>query len=835
MPAMDEIAKNHHAGRAWLAVAAQISEALAQRGAHPARTVVLVPYAQLMPQATAAWAAVHDAAGFSPRFETTMNWAGSEGGFVPGPSDISFDTASDVLTAAMLLDGAGLGASREMLAGRVVEAAHDLARLAAAVPEPQRARWADGMRVALAGLPGGMMDSPLLRLEAAVAQVALAWAANSSYASDILFAADLDCFVLIEGFQSDPLGQALLRHFGRRAFALPVPADGPVVMPALHAAAHSEDEAALAAACVLAHLAQGRAPVALVAQDRTLTRRIRAMLGARGVLIRDETGWKLSTTRAAAQLMGLLRAAVRDASADAVLDWLKNAPAFDAGEVTAAEVLMRRNGVREWRGLAPSHAIAVQANALRESLQAGRPLARWLQDLRAALRAAGQFEGLANDAAGDAVLSALRLHEGAESEFAHLSRRMDLPAFTAWVNSALEAASFKPVHPARAQVVLLPLSQLLGRPFGAVVLPGCDEVRLPVSPEPAGAWTAAQRAVLGLPSREELAAAGRAAWNYALRSPRMDVLWRKSEGGEHLLSSGFVQELVLGQSPANAADPRHQRELVPQPGKPPLPVGQALPLEQLSASAYGDLRACPYRFFALRQLRLQESDELESEVDKRDFGNWLHLVLKLFHERLEALPVPDGPGRLALIDEAADSATQELRLGHSEFLPFAAAWPQVRDGYLPWLAKHEAQGVRFDEAEAERRQPLGDVALVGRIDRIDRLPDGKALVIDYKTESRATTADRIREPTEDTQLAFYAALLPDDELQAAYLNLGERDGTKSYEQLDVVAARDALVEGIVHDMKRIGQGAALPALGEGKACDYCAARGLCRKDFWEVV
>ena len=24
----------------------------------------------------------------------------------------------------------------------------------------------------------------------------------------------------------------------------------------------------------------------------------------------------------------------------------------------------------------------------------------------------------------------------------------------------------------------------------------------------------------------------------------------------------------------------------------------------------------------------------------------------------------------------------------------------------------------------------------------------------------------------------------------------------------------------------------MPALGEGAVCDYCAARGLCRKDFW---
>jgi ATP-dependent helicase/nuclease subunit B len=52
------------------------------------------------------------------------------------------------------------------------------------------------------------------------------------------------------------------------------------------------------------------------------------------------------------------------------------------------------------------------------------------------------------------------------------------------------------------------------------------------------------------------------------------------------------------------------------------------------------------------------------------------------------------------------------------------------------------------------------------------------------------------------------------------------------EQRNVVPARDLLVQGILHDMQAIADGAALPALGEGSACDFCAARGLCRKDFW---
>jgi ATP-dependent helicase/nuclease subunit B len=47
-----------------------------------------------------------------------------------------------------------------------------------------------------------------------------------------------------------------------------------------------------------------------------------------------------------------------------------------------------------------------------------------------------------------------------------------------------------------------------------------------------------------------------------------------------------------------------------------------------------------------------------------------------------------------------------------------------------------------------------------------------------------------------------------------------------------VEARDALIGGVLHDMQRIAQGEPMLALGDGTACDFCQARGLCRKDFW---
>ncbi|MBK5204879.1 MAG: PD-(D/E)XK nuclease family protein, partial [Polaromonas sp.] len=594
----------------WQQAMAKLADTLQARGVHPAEAVVLLPYAQLIQQARQAWAAQAGDTFFVPRFETTMNWASSLGGalglYAPSGDDLRMDVAVDMLTAASLMGRAGLASQQDVLAGRLVEAAWSLGQVAAAVLPAKRQAWSEHLAEAL----GVGLDSPVLALEAAVGRIALAWAAASAYSSDRLFQAQPALLAVLEGFQAEPLAEALKAHFGERAISIPLYISPPealplAALPSLHAALDAEDEAERAAACVLAHLAQGRVPVALIAQDRLLTRRVGAMLEKQGIAMRDETGWKLSTTRAAASLMSLLRAMPWDASTDAVLDWLKNAPAFDAGIVTAAETELRKVGLRAWRELpltalpafAATQTLAAQVNTLREMFTRARPLSKWLGDLRAALQSAGQWEALALDEAGQTVLDVLRLQEGAGAEF-ETAPIMKFNDFTSWVNQTLEAGKFSPAHPPAEQVVILPLPQLLGRPMQAVVFPGCDEIRLPVSPEPSGMWTPSQRALLGLPSRELLATTARQAWGYALQVPNVDLLWRASESGEHLMASGFVQELLMENEVSLAPDPRRLRAVAAQPTPQPQPTGEALPLARLSASAYEDLRRCPYRFFA---------------------------------------------------------------------------------------------------------------------------------------------------------------------------------------------------------------------------------------------
>lgn len=852
---------------AWSAVVHRIEAALALHGGSPDRMLVLLPYAQLIAPARRAWAESHPT-GFAPRFETTRNWAAGLAPWLPAPTDLSGDMARDSLVAGALVDRTAKGlrdpALRSELVSRLVDAARQLAPLAAAVPPGKRAAWSEQQRAALT--PGPQWES-------LVATLALAWVGAAGFATDVLWSdraapgRAADRLWLLQGFQDDPLGLALAEHWAGHsevfslAGLLGVSRNAAPGAWHLQACTDPEDEARRTAAAVIARINEGRVPLALVASDRLLVRRISALLHAAGVPLRDDTGWKLSTTHAAARLMSLLRAADPRARTDDVLDLLKQGGVWPVSTVETLEQLAREHGLSSWRSALRHAALAPLVPeglaGMLGSLQTARPLEQWLDELRAALVACGLWAMLSEDPAGQQVLQALRLNEGASSELRQIgqaladgarpSQRLGLAAFSAWVRDVLESASFLPRNDAEAPVVILPMAQVLGRGFAAVVMPGCDEVTLDPSPELPGPWTAAQRALLGLPTREQLSAAAESAWTAALCVPSVDILWRGQKDGEPLAPSPWVLALPGGASTTPTGETR--RQLEPAPQRPPLPSATGLVPARLSASAYQDLRDCPYRFFALRQLRVSDAPELEAEPDQRDLGNWLHAVLKVFHEERG----DRRPGREAdalRLDQIGDEVAAAMGLqgdaAEAGFLPYQAVWPALREGYLDWLADHEAQpgrpGPVFERAEAELAADLPPWRLWGKLDRIDRQdsPEGRLpLVIDYKTESRQKTEDRVKQPFEDTQLAFYAALLPDENLRAAYLSItdgrsasAKKGATHLIEQPLVLQARERLREGLVADLSRVASGHPMPALGEGRVCEHCDARGLCRKDFW---
>ena len=146
---------------------------------------------------------------------------------------------------------------------------------------------------------------------------------------------------------------------------------------------------------------------------------------------------------------------------------------------------------------------------------------------------------------------------------------------------------------------------------------------------------------------------------------------------------------------------------------------------ELSASACEALRACPYRFFALNVLRAREADELDEEVEKRDYGTWLHAVLHAFHPgRAGTIRAPPTTARACTA--CADEKRAEHGLDAADFLPFGASFEAFVPRYVAWLHARDAAGARWQQGEQRQRMGLPQARAAraeGIIDRIDRIGD----------------------------------------------------------------------------------------------------------------
>ncbi len=590
---------------------------------------------------------------------------------------------------------------------------------------------------------------------------------------------------------------------------------------------------------MLTALDLGQTPVALIAQDRLVVRRIRALLERAQVAMRDETGWAMSTTRSAARLMALLRAADPARSRDAVLDWLKN-EMTDEPAVQRLEAAWRRGSDPDAEAQAVWQAALQPLQTLRSTGR--RPLSAWLEALAAA--APALLAALGEDAAGRPLLAALHLDGQAGTpawQAAAKSTRLDFAAFAAWVDATLEAANFVPPGDATAPIVITPLASAMLRPFAAVVMPGCDQQHLGAASGATSLLPDTLLRQLGLPDAGAQRDRERLAFAQLLRLPQLTLLRRQSHAGEPLVASPLIEQACQARrrlqrpAPDEVAAPLPRRQVVPRPITRPAPsAAQALP-ERLSASAVEALRVCPYRFFALTLLGLKVAPELEAALEKRDYGTWLHGVLLRFHAQRPTAGAASGDA--TRLRAAADAEQAALGLDSAQLLPFRAAFESFIGHYLEWLHARDAQGWQYEVGElALRREEasLEGVLLEGRVDRIDvHAASSTRQLIDYKTGSVQALKDKVGAPLEDTQLAFYAALLGTaSPVRAIYLALDERKPPQVIEHPAVASSAASLVHGLAHDLARIRTGAGLPASGEGAVCDYCEARGLCRRDHW---
>jgi len=676
--------------------------------------------------------------------------------------------------------------------------------------------------------------------------------------------------------------------------------DGCVAGIEFYRARDVEDEATSALAAIKKWLAQGKRNIAVVALDRLAARRLRALAERDQILMKDEIGWPFSTTVSATAIMRWLEAKRDGFYFETLIDLIKSPFIFAdldeswgkprikaavlliehairrasvvAGLLRTREALLRLS-MQSPSPLATSREHAERADALalldrlieadRAFTSARRTASVWMMSLTESLKTLGLDVGLERDAAGAGLLAQL---DKSATDVASSRVNLLMSEWMDWLRGQMEEARFRD-QTIDSPLVMTSLDATRYRHFEATVLIGASAGNLPGKPANTGVFNQSVRRTLGLKTHVDTLenmtadligvlnrsdeiwiswqANGGSADEPASPSPWVAALLlqaRLSEkahaGGKGLPKIDLKMVLALPQDPISTGITSHTAS---RPA-PVLAYGQVP--QKISASGYQSLIDCPYQFFSRAVLKLRSPDEVEEEIEKRDFGEFVHEILHRFHQRfavVTGLAITElRLGLLAETDAVFAAALEQNFMACA----WRLQWESAIDSYLNWQLKREEQGWRWRAGEFESGFSLAlengeSFRLEGRLDRIDqRLSEGKSqtAVIDYKARAATALQAKLKSAGEDVQLPVYAALAeaayPDFEVaEAAYLSI-ERNAVKQIAYPDADNMGEAHVTRLQTLFEAMHVAAPLPAQGVENVCKFCEARGLCRRDYW---
>ncbi|HEU5064044.1 MAG TPA: PD-(D/E)XK nuclease family protein [Solirubrobacterales bacterium] len=296
--------------------------------------------------------------------------------------------------------------------------------------------------------------------------------------------------------------------------------------------------------------------------------------------------------------------------------------------------------------------------------------------------------------------------------------------------------------------------------------PLIDEVRALLAPAPEGAPDPVEEELTltrdlatvvaplaEAPSEDEMARA------LAAHGPTADAL--------ALLAQAGVEGELAERLAVRVADARRAEAASRAPG----PLTNPAALDSLaSVPAYGgttleEFDRCSYRWFAGHEL---DPQLLDPAPDPLVQGGLMHAALdRLYRERPGGDPLP-RPGSLAAWTERGRQLVAEIvaerELGdHPAERAMARRVERLLERFLAEEAERESGGFEpwlleaaFGEhPDAERPVlELDGWGLHGAVDRVDRAPDGSAVVIDYKLASQVTPREKFEEQAK-LQLPLY--------------------------------------------------------------------------------
>ncbi|HAT39296.1 MAG TPA: PD-(D/E)XK nuclease family protein [Polynucleobacter sp.] len=566
------------------------------------------------------------------------------------------------------------------------------------------------------------------------------------------------------------------------------------------------------------HLIAGKKNIALVAQDRLVARRARALFARLGpsLNIRDETGWKLDTTRAAAALnswLELIRAPKEGPTAAVLLEFLQNpflnipgciqkAPEVCIGLVAQLEdILVASQAKSGWETFymaverandyASSHD-AIPNEALLKLLQFVRERHHGWQELNMNcssaytllhknLQETGMVTALEDDAAGRQLLEVVQTFD-LKSSYQDLGMR--LPEWISLIKSVMEEASYEEAgKESQANLSILPLSSTRLRIFDAVVVVGCDEQQLPAFSEPPLFFSdALNRLLKSSTMTSQFIQQARDFSQLLISCASVDLLWQsKSKSGEPLRPSAWIQRL-------QAVLPKWKEVLA----QPQLHEGIAKPIQQaittlehdlpmplsMSPSAYKALRDCPYKYYVRSLLGLREAKEFEDGFDASLAGQSLHALLRNFYQALKTEEqkvdtqiIANKKARRQWMVQQLNSISEKefkrLIEGDSRVLGILRDWQKQIPSFVDWQLLREERGWHYHNAERKVGFDLHFedangksriIRIEGRADRFDINNEAgqQAEVIEYKNQSVTKIKKRAEHLLDDPQLLIYA-------------------------------------------------------------------------------
>lgn len=259
---------------------------------------------------------------------------------------------------------------------------------------------------------------------------------------------------------------------------------------------------------------------------------------------------------------------------------------------------------------------------------------------------------------------------------------------------------------------------------------------------------------------------------------------------------------------------------------------------------------CAFRGFAETRLRAEPLEHPIPGFNERERGELVHDSLERVWSELRGsaglVRILTQPEELArLLSESTRRAIDKLRARRD---PGVLWRERERERLMTLLARWLDLESARDSFEVERLEEGSEIARHAglefsvRIDRIDRLPDGARLLIDYKTG--AANRDWQGERPDNPQLPLYALLHRQSLIAVAYgkINAAECDFIAESERSGVFPGRRATrmeelgslaelmdrwserVERLAHEFRE-GRAAVDPT---STACRSCHLHGLCR-------